>query len=81
MPRRTTVPEMQTEPAVEATPAKRRPGRPSPGDTVPLTLRLPRAQLAQLAEEAGRRSMNSGRNITPQAVIMDLITDFLATKP
>jgi hypothetical protein len=64
--------------AEDAIPAKRRPGRPSPGDTVQVTLRIPRDQLAQLAEEAGRRSVEVKRNITAQAVILDMIAAGLA---
>jgi hypothetical protein len=63
-----------TAPGADPSPApKRRPGRPSPGDTVPLTLRIPRRQLAQLLEEGGRRSATTGRTVTAQAVIMELI--------
>lgn len=59
--------------ADQAPPAKRRPGRPSPGDTVQVTLRIPRSQLAQLVEEGARRSAATGRTVTPQTVIMELI--------
>ncbi|RKK02349.1 hypothetical protein EBE87_24770 [Pseudoroseomonas wenyumeiae] len=64
-----------------APPAKRRPGRPSPGDTVQVTLRIPRSQLAQLVEEGARRSAASGRTVTPQAVILELIEAQFPHKP
>jgi hypothetical protein len=67
--------------ADEAPPPKRRPGRPSPGDTVQVTLRIPRRQLAQLVEEGARRSTATGRTVTPQTVIMELIEVQFPHKP
>jgi hypothetical protein len=67
--------------ADEAPPTKRRPGRPSPGDTVQVTLRIPRSRLAQLVEEGARRSAATGRTVTPQTVIMDLIEAQFPHKP
>lgn len=67
--------------ADEAPAAKRRPGRPSPGDTVQVTLRIPRSQLAQLVEEGARRSAAAGRTVTPQAVIMELVEAQFPHKP
>lgn len=67
--------------ADQAPPAKRRPGRPSPGDTVQVTLRIPRRQLAQLVEEGARRSAATGRTVTPQTVIMELIAAQFPHKP
>ncbi|MBI0539077.1 hypothetical protein D9599_26385 [Roseomonas sp. KE2513] len=67
--------------ADEAPPAKRRPGRPSPGDTVQVTLRIPRSQLAQLVEEGARRTATAGRTVTPQAVIMELVEARFPHKP
>jgi hypothetical protein len=67
--------------ADEAPPTKRRPGRPSPGDTVQVTLRIPRSRLAQLVEEGARRSAETGRTVTPQSVIMELIEVRFPHKP
>jgi hypothetical protein len=62
-----------------SSPAKRRPGRPTGGDMVQLTLRIPREHLHALAEESARRSIATGRNVTPQAIIASMIATCLAT--
>ena len=62
------------------TPVKRRPGRPAGGDMAQLTLRIPRAHLLALTEESARRSMETGRNVTPQAIIAGMIAASIATK-
>ncbi|MFC7556431.1 hypothetical protein ACFQU7_35660 [Pseudoroseomonas wenyumeiae] len=46
-----------------------------------VTLRIPRSQLAQLVEEGARRSAASGRTVTPQAVILELIEAQFPHKP
>ncbi|MDN3563909.1 hypothetical protein ACFQY5_35310 [Paeniroseomonas aquatica] len=56
-----------------APPTKRRPGRPSPGDTVQVTLRIPRGQLTQLVEEGAKRTASTGRTVTAQAILMELV--------
>lgn len=67
--------------ADDAPAAKRRPGRPSPGDTVQVTLRIPRGQLAQLVEEGARRTAATGRTVTAQAVVMELVEAKFPNKP
>ena len=67
--------------ADNAPPAKRRPGRPSPGDTVQVTFRIPRSQLAQLVEEGARRTAATGRTVTAQAVVMELVEARFPHKP
>lgn len=64
-----------------APPAKRRPGRPSPGDTVQVTLRIPRGQLTQLVEEGARRTAATGRTVTAQAILMELVEAKFPYKP
>lgn len=61
-----------------AGPAKRRPGRPTGGDMAQLTLRIPREHLHALIEESARRTVETGRNVTPQAIIAGLIAAALA---
>ncbi|SHK26814.1 hypothetical protein SAMN02745194_04578 [Roseomonas rosea] len=66
--------------AASGNPVKRRPGRPAGGDMAQLTLRIPRAHLLALMEESARRSVETGRNVTPQAIIAGMIAAGLATK-
>lgn len=61
--------------------AKRPPGRPSPGDTVQVTFRIPRGQLAQLTAEGARRTAATGRTVTAQAVVMELVEANFPYKP
>jgi hypothetical protein len=63
-----------------AGPAKRRPGRPTGGDMAQLTLRIPREHLQALMEESARRTVETGRNVTPQAIIASLIGASLTAK-
>ena len=66
--------------ASDHAPVKRRPGRPTGGDMAQLTLRLPRDQFLALTEESARRSLQAGRNVTLQAVIVSMIAEGLAAK-
>jgi hypothetical protein len=56
------------------TPPRR--GRP-PVDTAPVNLRMPVTMRERLAIEAGRRSIAERRNVTPQAVILELLEKYL----
>lgn len=55
-------------------------GRP-PVDTVAMNLRLPTPLRDRVAIEAGRRSQAARRNITPQAVILELMDKHLPPLP
>ncbi|WP_424137681.1 hypothetical protein [Roseomonas chloroacetimidivorans] len=66
--------------AASGTPVKRRPGRPAGGDMAQLTLRIPRAHLLALTKESARRSVETGRNITPQAIIASMIAASIAAR-
>ena len=46
---------------------------PLPGDTVQVTLRIPRGQLTQLVEEGAKRTASTGRTVTAQAILMELV--------
>jgi hypothetical protein len=66
--------------ASDARPAKRRPGRPTGGDMTQLTLRLPREHMLALIEESTRLTVETGRNVTPQAVIASMVAAGLASR-
>lgn len=55
-------------------------GRPR-ADTVPLNLRMPVALRDRAAVEAGRRSVAERRNVTPQAVILEILEAHLPALP
>lgn len=55
-------------------------GRPRT-DTVPLNLRMPIALRDRAAVEAGRRSVAERRNVTPQAVILEILEAHLPELP
>jgi len=68
----------QAAPAQDAAPRPR--GRPR-ADTVALNLRMPVALRDRAAVEAGRRSQEERRNVTPQAVILELLEGHLPPLP
>jgi hypothetical protein len=45
-----------------------------------LTLRIPREHLQALMEQSARRTVETGRNVTPQAIIAGLIAASLTAK-
>ncbi|SMF39826.1 hypothetical protein SAMN02982917_2015 [Azospirillum oryzae] len=53
-------------------PAPRGRGRP-PEDTEPLQLRIPRTLMRQLVREAADASIQAGKNITPQQIILRIL--------
>ncbi len=59
-------------------PARR--GRP-PADTVPFNLRLPTQLRDRATVEAGRRSQAERRNVTAQAVILEILARHLPRLP
>ncbi len=65
-------------PSLAAPPRPR--GRPRT-DTAPLNLRMPIALRDRAAVEAGRRSVAERRNVTPQAVILELLEAHLPHLP
>ena len=73
MPRTAAASHVAKEPPAAQPISKRGPGRPSRGDTVQVTLRIPRCQLTQLTAEGARRTAATGRTVTAQAVIMELV--------
>lgn len=61
-----------TTPSAASTPTPRGRGRP-PEDTEPLQLRIPRTLMRQLVREAADASVEAGKNITPQQIILRIL--------
>jgi hypothetical protein len=61
-----------SEPAQQSAKPKRERG-------VPVNLRMPDALLVRYAAEAGRRSVATGRTVTAQTVMLEILTAWLPT--
>lgn len=79
-PEAAAAPPPAPEPAPPPPPPPRPRGRP-PADTAPLNLRMPVPLRDRAAVEAGRRSIAEKRNVTPQAVILEILERHLPPLP